>query len=75
MDNTDVKPAKLRVGESVRFDAHGRTFDVRKITAAEYSMGCVGVTRRRYGVLSEIREDVRHAVEFGCLPPQSGGCW
>ena len=63
---------RMSVGQVSRFDAHGKTFDVKKLAAETYSMGCIGIQRRRFGTLCDIRQDVVHALETGTLPERKG---
>ena len=65
-----------RIGRTVEFQAHGRTFAVQKLRRAVYHLRDTAITERsRFGTLAEIRADLAYCLEWGHLPPASGPRW
>jgi hypothetical protein len=66
----------LRVGEFKHFEAHGRTFRVRRLRQGVYHLSADNTKERsRFGSRSQIIEDVKVAVEYGVLPGPAGPRW
>ena len=58
----------LAVGQSIKFPAHGHTFQVKRLRCAVYHLWRWDIaSRSRFGDLSQIVADASAAVETGAL--------
>ena len=63
-----------KAGIPFQFDSYGRTFIVKRINLKEWHLRDVALSSRsRFGLLSEIKEDVGSVLETGCLPGGNKG--
>ncbi len=60
-------------GKEVSFDAHGKSFRLRRLERFTWCLSCPAHTHRvRFGNSQEIAEDITAAQESGALPGHTG---
>ncbi len=65
-----------KIGQSETFTAHGRTFQVKRLSRDTWHLRDTGIAERsRFGTRREIADDVVHVKEHGCLPRPCGPRW
>lgn len=58
-----------RQGDVVKYEAHGRILEVKKIRGPTYFMKVVGTERARFADFADhARSDIEHFLETGVLP-------